>query len=159
MADAAVVLVAAAYLGAAVVGVVLAVVDLRTHRLPNAIVLPALAVTVALLAASCLLGAPWRALLRALTAGAVLFVLFLLLRMLGGGAMGGGDVKLAALVGVLLGWAGWSAVVLGVLAAFLLGGVVAVALLVTRRASRSTRIPFGPFLVAGTWIGVLAEGV
>lgn len=159
MADAATALAAAAYLVAAAAGVILTVIDLRTHRLPNLVVVPALVLTVALLAASCLCGAPWDALVRAVAAGAVLFALFLVLRILGRGAMGGGDVKLAALVGVLLGWIGWSAVLLGVLAAFLLGGVVAATLLVTRRATRSTRIPFGPFLIAGTWIGVLAEGV
>lgn len=156
MGDPAAALAAAAFVVAAVVGVILTIVDLRTHRLPNALVLPALAVTLALFAASCAVGAPWAAFLRAAAAGAVLFAFFLMLRIVGRGAMGGGDVKLAALVGVLLGWVGWSAVLLGVVAAFLLGGVVGIVLLLTRRASRSTRIPFGPFLVAGTWIGLLA---
>ncbi len=95
--------------------------------------------------------------MRALGAGAALFVFFVLLRVAGRGAIGGGDVKLAALVGVLLGWVGWSAVLLGVVAAFLAAGVVAIVLLAARRATRSTRIPFGPFLVIGTWIGVLAD--
>lgn len=148
--------VAAAFVMSAAVGVWLTVIDVRTHRLPNAIVLSALGVTILLLAASCLFGAPWGALLRALAAGAVLFVFFLALRVIGRGAMGGGDVKLAALMGVLLGWVGWSAVAVGVLVAFVLGGLVGVILLATRRASRATRIPFGPFLVAGTWIGALA---
>jgi leader peptidase (prepilin peptidase)/N-methyltransferase len=159
VADPAAALAAAAFVAAAVVGVILTIVDLRTHRLPNALVLPALAVTLALFAASCAAGAPWSAFVRAVTAGAVLFAFFLLLRIVGRGAMGGGDVKLAALVGVLLGWVGWSAVVVGLAAAFLLGGLVGTVLLLTRRASRSTRIPFGPFLVAGTWIGVLSESV
>ncbi|WP_294981056.1 A24 family peptidase [uncultured Microbacterium sp.] len=157
MADPATILAASAYLVAAVAGVVLTVVDVRTHRLPNRIVLPALIVTIALLAASCAFGAPWAALVRALGAGTALFVFFVLLRVAGRGAIGGGDVKLAALVGVLLGWVGWSAVLLGVVAAFLAAGVVAIVLLAARRATSSTRIPFGPFLVIGTWIGVLAD--
>ncbi len=150
----------AAYLLIAAAGVALTLVDLRTHRLPNVIVLPLLAATVALFAASCLLGAPWSALVRALSAGAALFAFFALLRAVGRGAMGGGDVKLAAVVGVALGWIGWSAVFAGALAAFILGGFVGLVLIVTRRATRSTAIPFGPFLVAGAGIGmVAADGV
>lgn len=146
----------AALLVIAAAGLALTVIDMRTHRLPNAVVLPALAASVALFAASCLAGAPWSALVRAVTAGAVVFTAFALLRLAGRGAMGGGDVKLAALLGVALGWVGWAAVLVGVLAAFILGGLVGVALIVARRASRRTAIPFGPLLVAGSWVGIVA---
>ncbi|WP_323741106.1 A24 family peptidase [Microbacterium sp. VKM Ac-2870] len=150
----------AAYLLIASAGIALTLVDVRTHRLPNVIVLPLLAATVALFAASCLFGAPWSALVRAVSAGAALFAFFAVLRAVGRGAMGGGDVKLAAVVGIALGWIGWHAVLAGTLAAFVLGGLVGLALIVTRRATRSTAIPFGPFLVAGTWVGMLtADGV
>jgi len=142
----------------AATSIALTVIDVRTHRLPNAIVLPALGATTALLAASCLFGAPWSAFVRAVTAGIVLFLFFAALRFVGRGAMGGGDVKFAALVGLVLGWGGWSAVLAGVLAAFLLGGLVGLALILARRADRTTRIPFGPFLAAGTWVGTIAEG-
>lgn len=157
MADPATILAVSAYLVAAVAGAILTVIDVRTHRLPNRIVVPALIVTIALLTASCAFGAPWAALVRALGAGAALFFFFVVLRVAGRGAIGGGDVKLAALVGVVLGWVGWSAVLLGVVVAFLVGGVVAVVLLATRRATGATRIPFGPFLVIGAWVGALAD--
>jgi len=146
----------AALLLVAAASIALTVIDIRTHRLPNAIVLPTLGATVGVLAASCLFGAPWQGFARSVTVAAALFMIFAALRVIGRGAMGGGDVKLAALVGVVLGWAGWSAVLAGVLAAFVLGGLVGSALILARRATRSTRMPFGPFLAAGTWVGAAA---
>ena len=72
--------------------------------------------------------------------------------------MGFGDVKLAALLGLYLGWLGWSSVAVGAFAGFLLGGVVGVALIVARRgAGRKSRIPFGPFMLAGAFLAVFAR--
>jgi leader peptidase (prepilin peptidase)/N-methyltransferase len=69
--------------------------------------------------------------------------------------MGFGDVKLAGLLGLYLGWLGWSPVWIGTLAGFLLGGLAGVALLVARRAHRRTAIPFGPSMLAGALLAVL----
>src|SRR5665811_82043 len=84
----------------------------------------------------------WGWLLRAVLAGGALFVVYLVLALVspGGGGLGFGDVKLAGLLGLLLGWLGWGAVVVSVLAAFVIGGVIAMILLIARRASRSSHI-------------------
>ncbi len=151
---AAAIVVGIAYLSFAAVSVVLALIDLDVRRLPNAIVLPSYAVSLILLTLACLLGADWSALLRAVIAAIVLFGFYALLRAIRPDGMGGGDVKLAGLIGILLGWLGWGSVVVGAFAAFLLGGVFGAALLIARRAGRRTAIPFGPWMLAGAWVGI-----
>ncbi|HWS51108.1 MAG TPA: prepilin peptidase, partial [Microbacterium sp.] len=82
----------------------------------------------------------------ALAGAAALFALYLLLSMAGG--MGMGDVKLAALVGLFAGWLGFDAWMLAALGGFVLGGAAAGALLLAG-SGRGTRIPFGPWMLAG----------
>lgn len=145
--------VATAYVSLAVVGVVLAVIDVRTHRLPNRLVLPAYPVLAALLVLACLLGAPWSSLGRAAAGGALLFAFYWVLWRAGGG-LGGGDVKLAGVLGAATAWLGWEALAVGALAGFVLGGVFSLALIAVRRASRRTAVAFGPFMIAGAWLGI-----
>lgn len=149
------VLVVVAYLYLASISIALALIDLDTHRLPNAIVLPSYIVLATLFTAACLFGAPWQNLLRAAIAGVTLFAFYWLLRAIRPGGMGGGDVKLAGVLGAALGWTGWGSVAVGVFAAFFLGGFVGIALMLTRRATRTTAIPFGPFMLIGAWIGIV----
>lgn len=145
----------AAYGYFAALSVVLAVIDARTHRLPDRHVLPGYAVAGVLLTASALLlGEPAR-LLPTLGGAAALFAFYLMLRLLRPGGMGGGDVKLAGVAGAYLGFLGWESVLVGALAAFLLGGAYALVLLLTRRAGRTTSIAFGPFLLAGAWFAIV----
>jgi len=66
-----------------------------------------------------------------------------------------GDVKLAGVVGLFLGFSGWASLAVGTLAGFVLGGVVGVALIAAQRAGRNTGIPFGPWMLAGAWVGIL----
>lgn len=145
-----------AYLYLASISIALAMIDLDTRRLPNAIVLPAYIVLTLLFTAACLLGAPWEALLRAAVGGAALYAFYFLLRIIRPGGMGGGDVKLAGVLGAALGWLGWGSLIVGAFAAFILGGVVGVILMVMRRATRKSAIPFGPWMIAGAWIGIIA---
>lgn len=145
-----------AYLLLAAVGVALAVIDLDTHRLPNALVLPGYVVLPVLLGAAVLLGAPADALPRAAFGGAALFAFYAMLRGIRAGAMGGGDVKLAGVLGIALGFAGWDALIVGSLAAFLLGGTAGIALLVAGRAHARTALPFGPWMISGAWGGLIA---
>lgn len=146
--------VALAFAWLAVASVVLAVVDLRTHRLPNAWVLPGYPIVGGLLLVACLTGAPWPSLLRAAIGGIALFVFYLALRAAGGG-MGGGDVKLAGVLGIALGWVGWPALAVGAFAGFVFGGLYGAILLATRRAHRRTAVAFGPWMLLGAWTGIL----
>lgn len=147
-----------AYAAFAVQSAVLAVIDARTHRLPDRWVLPGYAIAGVLLpVAAIAAGAPLR-IVGVAGGAAALFVFYLLLRMLRAGAMGGGDVKLAGVAGAHLGFLGWDTVLFGAVAGFVLGGLFGVMLLALRRATRRTAIPFGPFLLTGAWLAIL-QGV
>lgn len=143
-----------AYLYLAAISVVLTVIDLDTHRLPNAIVLPSYIVAGALLTLACVLGAPWEALLRAAIGGAILWAFYFAIRLIRPDGMGGGDVKLAGVLGAYLAWIGWGALAVGAFAAFVLGGIFGIALIIAQRAGRKTAIPFGPWMIAGAWVGI-----
>ncbi|WP_273654661.1 prepilin peptidase [Cellulomonas fimi] len=141
------------------ISVALALIDIDTRRLPDAIVKPAYPVSLALLAlASANPGgeADWAALLRAAVGGAAMFVAYLLMVLAYPRGMGWGDVKLAGVMGLYLGWVGWGALLIGWFAAFVLGGVFGLALIVVRRAGRKSSIPFGPWLLLGTLVGIVA---
>jgi leader peptidase (prepilin peptidase) / N-methyltransferase len=133
----------------------LAASDLAEHRLPDKLTLPAIAVTAALvIAASWQLddfAALGRAAIAAVAAGGFFLALALITRQIGGG-----DVKLAVLTGMLPGWLGWNHVVLALLSGLLLAAVTAAVLIATCRISRHDPLPLGPFLLAGALIGVLA---
>lgn len=133
----------------AVVGVLLAAEDFASHRLPNAVLQPTAVALVLLLTVAALLDDAWGALLRGVLAALVCGAGYLLLALLRPTGLGLGDVKLGALLGLWLGWLGWPAVVIGVLAGFLLGGLAALALIIVRRADRGSAIAFGPWLLLG----------
>ena len=144
-----------AYLYLAAISVALAAIDLDVMRLPDTIVLPSYAVALLLLAPAVIAEQSWSAAVRGLLAAAVLYVGYLLLAAMPRG-MGGGDVKLAPLLGFYLGWLGWSSVAIGAFAAFVLGGLAGAALMLLRRADRKSRIPFGPYMLAGAFLAVFA---
>ncbi|MGY1594909.1 prepilin peptidase [Geodermatophilus sp. SYSU D00708] len=143
-----------AFLLLAACGLLLAVVDLRHRVLPNRVVLPALGSSAALLVLPAAVEGAWAALLRAGLGAAVLFAVFLVLALLSPGALGMGDVKLAALLGLCLGWLGWGAVVAGALAGFVLQAVVALGLIATRRIDLRGELPFGPAMLAGAAVSI-----
>ena len=148
------VLVALLYLAA--VGIALAMIDIDTHRLPDVIVLPSCVVVLALLAGDSVATGTWDALIRAVLAAAVSWAFFRGIRLAWPGGMGGGDVKLAVLLGLMTGWLGWGVLAIGVFGGFLLGAVVGVALMSAGRAGRRTALPFGPFLIVGAFFSVFA---
>lgn len=150
---AALVLVALLYFAA--VSIALALIDIDVHRLPNAIVLPSIVVAVVLLGGASIALGSAASLVVALIGGAALALAYLAMAFAYPGGMGLGDVKLAAVVGLYLGWMGWGALVVGSLAAFILGGLFGLALVIAKRARRTTGIPFGPWMLAGAWIGIL----
>lgn len=142
------------YLGA--LGVALALIDLEVRRLPNALVLPSYPVVLLLLGAAAAVERDAGSIARAVAGGAALFGLYFLLALAYPAGMGFGDVKLAGLLGLGLGWLGWDSLVVGAFAGFLLGGLVGAALIAVRQAGRKTAIPFGPFMLLGALLGVVA---
>ncbi|MEP7035193.1 MAG: prepilin peptidase [Dermatophilaceae bacterium] len=143
------------YLGA--VGAVLTLIDIDVHRLPDLIVLPSYPIAFVLLFVPTVVTGQWGSLLRGVLAGLALFVGYLVLALVspGGGGLGLGDVKLAGVLGLLLGWVGWGPAIVSVFAAFVIGGAIAVILLIARRASRSSSIAFGPSMILGAWVALI----
>lgn len=152
--------IAVVYAGAAVVLVVLAAIDIDVWRLPDMLTQPlAVGLVVALLAVALVDGgtAPW---VRALLAGVVLGLLYLVMAVISRGAgMGLGDAKLAPSLGMLLGFQSWSHVLLGSLASFLIASVAAAYLVIFTSAGRKSHLAFGPYLVAGTLLVLVAPAI
>jgi prepilin signal peptidase PulO-like enzyme (type II secretory pathway) len=154
--DASSIAVLLAYLWLAAVSVALTLIDLDTQRLPNAIVLPSYVVAFGLFGVAASLGADPMGLVRAAVGAAAMYGFYALLRLIRPDGMGGGDVKLAGVLGMYLGWVGWGALAVGGFAAFVLGGLYGVAVIIARRAGRRDAIPFGPWMLAGAWLGIAA---
>jgi leader peptidase (prepilin peptidase)/N-methyltransferase len=144
-----------AYTVAAGTGVVLAAVDVRHHRLPDRILLPALGGCAVLLGLAAAVEGQAGALVRAGSAAAATFGTLFGLAMLGPGALGFGDVKLGALLGLVLGWLSWSHLVLGLLLGLGLAALMVVVLLAARRIGLRSSVPLGPALLAGGWLVVV----
>ncbi|WLQ35983.1 prepilin peptidase [Streptomyces castrisilvae] len=149
----------AVWLVLAPIGVLLASVDHRVHRLPDGLTLPAAGAAAVLLGLAALLPEHAGSWLSALLGGLVLGAFYFLLFLINPSGMGFGDVKLALSLGVALGWYGWAVVFAGGFAGFLFGAVYGVVLVVLRRAGRRTGIPFGPFMLAGALLGLLFGGL
>lgn len=137
---------------AAGLGIVLAAVDARHHRLPNVLVLPLYPIGAAYATARAGVTSSPLPLVGAALGALALFCGFYLLHR--GGGMGGGDVKLAGALGLFTGAHGWDAVLLGAALAFVAGGLAALGLLLRRRAARTRRIAFGPALIGGALVAV-----
>ena len=149
----------AAFLYLAAISISLALIDLDVNRLPDKIVLPAYAVGVALLGGAAALEQDWIALGRMAAGAGILFAVYFTLALISPRGMGMGDVKLAGVLGLFLASLGWGQLAVGAGAAFILGGLFGIALIVSKRAGRKTGIPFGPWMLAGAWIGIFAGGV
>lgn len=145
-----------AYLVLAGVAVALAFIDLDTHTLPNAIVLPTYPVLIALLAVASAGEGDWGALVRAGIGGAILWVGYFILAVAWPGGMGFGDVKLAGVVGIGLAWVGWGALLVGGFGAFVLGGIASLVLMALGRLGRKDGVPFGPWILVGGFVGIFA---
>ncbi|MFE2772751.1 prepilin peptidase [Microbacterium resistens] len=131
----------------------LLVVDIQEHRLPDRLVLPTLVGALAAVILEAVLTPEARA-ERAAAGMLLLGGFYGALRTLSREGMGGGDVKLGAVIGLVLGWHGWDALVVGGAAAFVLGAGHALALVASGRADRSTHIAFGPWMILGAVLGI-----
>ncbi|MGL5828552.1 MAG: prepilin peptidase, partial [Angustibacter sp.] len=145
----------AAFLYLAAIAVALAVIDIDVMRLPNEIVLPSFPVAGLLLLLPAALTPAWGDLLRGLLAMVALFTFFFILQMFFKGKMGFGDTKLIALLALHLGFLGWVELAVGFYLAFLLGAGHGVWLMIFRGGNRKSRLPFGPFLIAGAFLAIL----
>jgi leader peptidase (prepilin peptidase)/N-methyltransferase len=135
-------------LGAAIfvlIMVIVIFVDLEHRIIPNAVTYPGVVVGLLLAAA----GGPG-SFLGSLLSAVGAFLLFLLIAVVSRGGMGGGDIKLAAVMGAFL---GWPVVAAALFLSFTTGGIVGLALLASGRRKRKDPVPFGPFLATG---GLLA---
>lgn len=130
--------------------VTLAFVDIAIARLPDPLTGAALAGTLGFLTADALAGGHPGRLAGTVIAALALCGFYLVLFVIRPSGMGLGDVKLAASVGVALGWIGWRALVEGTFLTFALAAIYGVALLLLRRATRTSQLPLGPFIVLGT---------
>ena len=148
-----------AYVVFAVVTGPLAVIDLRQHRLPNVFTLPAIPIIFTLLALAALADSDLERLARAALGAIVLFSIFALLHLVNASGLGLGDVKLSGSMGLLLGWLSWTAVLWGTAAGFFAAAVVALGLLAARRATMKSALPFGPFMLLGAWLVILASAL
>ncbi len=144
-----------AFLVLAAAGVVLAVVDLRTFRLPDAVVASLFLAGLTLLGIEALALDEFRAYVRALLGALALSAFHLVLAVARAGALGWGDVKLAAVLGFHLGWLGWDVLAAGAFLSFTGAGVTAVVMLATHRARPETVLAFGPWMLVGALGGVL----
>lgn len=141
---------------AAVAGAAVGVIDARTQRVPNAIVYPAFVACAVLLAVAAVATGEWGSLARAGLGSVALGGGYLILHVVGprGLGLGLGDVKLAAVVGLIAGWHSWQVVWWSGVLPLVLGGLVAAALLVSRRADRHTMLSFGPFMLVGAAVAM-----
>lgn len=141
----------------------LAVIDAQVQRLPNPIVLTTFVVGVVLMVAASVAMGEWGRFWGAAIASVVSFAVFYLIAFLGGlafgrTAMGMGDVKLSAVLGLYLGWFGAAFVIIGFFLGFLTGALGGVVLIAIGRAERREPIPFGVYLAIGTFLALLVAG-
>lgn len=136
-----------------VLGVQLARIDVALHLLPNPLVLALLLGGLLFLFSATFGGEPWSSLIRALAGTTILFVIYLILALISPSSLGMGDVKLAAPVGLYLGYLGWSQLLYGALLGFILNGVVTVLLVARNRNVRTSEVAHGPSMI-GAAVGV-----
>lgn len=145
-----------AFVGA--VGVALAAVDIAVQRLPNRLTMPLDAGLIVLFGLVTVFDGHPSYLLRALLGGVVLGGCYLVLALASRGSLGLGDVKLAGGLGIALGWLGWPTLLVGSALGFVLMGVVSLGLLLARRITLKDSLSFGPFMLGGALLAILAAG-
>jgi leader peptidase (prepilin peptidase) / N-methyltransferase len=143
----------------AILSVALTFIDARSQRLPDALTLPAYPISLVLLAIS----VPFvhdglRHLVQALIGMAVAWLFFFIQALIYPSGIGWGDVKLSGILGLFLGWFGVQALVYGIVGGYLLAAVAGLGLIVARRATRKTKLAFGPFLLIATMAVIIATG-
>lgn len=142
-----------AFLYLVAITVALTMIDIDVKRLPDAIVKPSYLVGAVLLTVAAYLSGDLSVMIRALIGMAIMYVLYFVILFAYPPGMGWGDVKLAGVLGLYLGFLGWKELATGAFLAFLVGGVVSAAIMA--RGGRKVKVPFGPFMLIGAWCGVV----
>lgn len=130
----------------------LVIIDIEHHRLPDRLTVVGYVCASLGLGGAAVAESHPGALLRAALAGAAVAACFLLLALASPTSLGLGDVKLVGLLGIYLGWLGWTEVVTGMLYGFVLGALASLVLVAARRATMKTAVAFGPTLIIGSFL-------
>lgn len=144
-----------AFLVLAAALVAISAIDLEHFIVPNRIVYPALFLIAPLLLAAAAVDDTWSSLGRAALGGALAWGALLIIHLISPRGMGFGDVRLAGLIGVPLGWLGLGHVPVGLFLAFASASVVGIALILVGAKGRKDKVPFGPFLALGAFAAIL----
>ena len=131
------------------IAVPLAFTDLAVHRLPDPLTATAFTGTLALLTAAALTGHQPGHLARAAIGAAALACFYLALYLVRPGEMGLGDAKIAASIGLVLGWTSWQALLTGTFAGFALAALYGGVQMARHEATRTSQLPLGPFILLG----------
>ncbi len=149
-----------AYLAFLTLTAALMVTDLEEFRIVDRLNLRGSLIVALLLAGSVVVTGEWMALLRGLGGGAAYFagasLLFMVVR---GQGFGAGDVKLAPQLGLFTAYLGWGVLGWAVFATAMIGGVLALVLVLAGAAGRKTELPYGPPMVLGAWTAIVMVGV
>lgn len=143
-----------AFLYLCAVAVALSLIDLDTKKLPDRLTLPSYVVGTVLLGAAALADGESGRLVRALLGMAALYAFYFLLVLVYPKGMGFGDVKLAGVLGLYLGYLGWPTWTVGTGLGFFLGGIFGAVAMAVGKATRKTNVPYGPFMVLGAFLAI-----
>lgn len=144
-----------AYSWLAAATVPLAAIDWTTRQLPTRLIWPSGVVLAALFGIAAAVDRDAYPLVRSAAGMLVLLAFYGAIYFLRPGQMGGGDLRLGGLLGVALGWAGWTAVLAGTLFGWLAAAIALLVLRTVRRPGPHLDVPLGPFLIAGAFVAVL----
>lgn len=134
----------------AVLGVQLARIDISLHLLPNPLVLFLLLGGFILFLPPVFSGSQWPGIFRAVTCAAILFTIYLVLAIISPAGLGMGDVKLAAPLGLYLGYLGWSQLLYGGLLGLILNGIVTVFTVARNGKKHTSDVAHGPSMIGAT---------
>jgi leader peptidase (prepilin peptidase) / N-methyltransferase len=146
-----------AYSWLAAISVPLAAIDWRTRQLPTRLIWPGGLVLVALFSVAAATNGDTYPLVRAFAGMLALLAFYGAIYFLRPGELGGGDLRLGGLLGLVLGWISWIAVLTGTLLGWVAAAIAVIVLRVVRHAEAGRDVPLGPFLMIGTFVTVLAS--
>ncbi len=144
-----------AYAYLAVLTAALTVIDIRTKTLPNPLTLSGYPILIGLLLIPTVADDRWDDLARAIVGSIITLTVFVGLALLTPQGLGMGDAKLAGVLALPLAYSTWWSLIVAMVGAFILSAIVSVILLALRRVDRQSQVPFGPYLVAATWLVIV----